>query len=113
VIVGHCDLVPDTGYHREIAERGAWVQFDNVNGGADYRVRWLVDAIRRLDAAGFSDRLLLSQDVCLTSMFRAHGGPGYGYILRAFVPILLREGFDEAWVERVLVDNPARALTGA
>jgi phosphotriesterase-related protein len=113
VIVGHCDLVPDMGYHRAIAERGAWVQLDNVNGGAPYRIAWLLETIRALDAAGFSDRLLLSQDICLTSMFRTLGGPGYAYLLREFVPLLRSEGFDDAWIERVLVENPARALTGA
>jgi predicted metal-dependent phosphotriesterase family hydrolase len=113
VIVGHCDLVPDIPYHREIAERGAWVEFDNIQGGSEYRVSWLVEAIRALDGAGFSDRLLLSQDICLTSHFRSLGGPGYGYILREFVPLLRSEGFSDAWIERVFVENPARALSGA
>jgi predicted metal-dependent phosphotriesterase family hydrolase len=113
VIVGHCDMVPDLGYHRELAERGAWVQFDTIQGGPAYRIERIVGAIRAFDAAGFSDRLLLSQDICLTSQFRSLGGPGYGYLLREFVPHLRTEGFSDAWLERVLVDNPARALTGA
>ncbi len=32
VIIGHCDMVPDRGYHRALAERGAWVQFDTIAG---------------------------------------------------------------------------------
>jgi phosphotriesterase-related protein len=113
VIVGHCDMVPDPGYHLALAERGAWVQFDNIQGGTQHAVDSAVRAIRALDEAGFSDRLLLSQDICLTSHFRALGGPGYGYLLREFVPHLRAIGFDEAWIERVIRENPARALTGA
>ena len=113
VIVGHCDMVPDTGYHRSIAERGAWVEFDTIQGGTDYQLSRIVEAIRALDRAGYGDRLLLSQDICLTSQFRANGGPGYGYLLREFVPLLRSEGFSDAWLDLVLVENPARALTGA
>jgi phosphotriesterase-related protein len=106
-------MVPDTGYHREIAERGAWVEFDTIQGGTRYQLARIVAAIRALDDAGHGDRLLLSQDICLTSQFRALGGPGYGYILRELMPLLRSEGFAESWLERVLVENPARALTGA
>ena len=113
VIVGHCDMVPDTEAHAALARRGAWVQFDNVQGESAYRTGWLLAAIRRLDEGGFGDRLLLSQDICLTSQMRAFGGPGYGYILRELRPLLRAEGFSEAWIERVLVHNPARALSGA
>jgi predicted metal-dependent phosphotriesterase family hydrolase len=113
VIVGHCDMVPDMDAHAALAERGAWVQFDSIGGEAPYRTRWLMGAIRRLDEAGFADRLLLSQDICLTSQMRAFGGPGYGYILRELRPLLHAEGLGDAWIERVLVDNPARALSGA
>lgn len=113
VIVGHCDMVPDMDAHANLAARGAWVQFDNIQGGNAYRMRWLMGAIRRLDEGGYVDRLLLSQDICLTSQMRAFGGPGYGYILRELRPLLRAEGFSEAWIERILVDNPAHALTGA
>ena len=35
-IIGHCDMVPDPGYHLALAGRGAWVQFDTVQGGPEY-----------------------------------------------------------------------------
>lgn len=113
VIVGHCDLVPDLDYHLAVAERGAFVQLDNIQGGSRYHVDWLVEAIHRLDAAGYGDRILLSHDICLTSHLAVNGGVGFTYILRELVPMLERSGFSSAWIERVLVTNPAAALSGA
>jgi phosphotriesterase-related protein len=62
VIVGHCDMVPDRAYHRALAERGAWVEFDTIQAGNEYTQRTL-RSIHELVAAGFAERILLSQDV--------------------------------------------------
>ncbi|MBX3032023.1 MAG: phosphotriesterase [Chloroflexi bacterium] len=113
VIIGHCDMVLDQGYHRAIAEAGAWVQLDTIQAAPDHVLDRTVAAIRALVDAGFEDRVLLSQDICLVSQFRAMGGSGYGYILREFAGRLRRAGIGEATLERLLVTNPARALTGA
>lgn len=113
VIIGHCDMVPDFDYHLAIAEAGAWVQFDSIQDGPDIRLAWTVEAIRRLVDAGQASRILISQDICLVSQFRAMGGSGYGYILRSFVPRLEAAGFKPHMVRALLVDNPGRALSGA
>jgi phosphotriesterase-related protein len=39
------------------------------------------------------------------------GGPGYDHVLRDFVPKLRQAGFDDALLRRILVENPARALS--
>ena len=49
VIIGHCDMVPDPAYHLRLARRGAWVQFDTVQGANDWDTR----AAARLDPALF------------------------------------------------------------
>lgn len=113
VIIGHCDMVLDQDYHRAIAEAGAWVQFDTIQAEPDHVLDRTVAAISALVEAGFEDRILLSQDICLVSQFRAMGGSGYGYILREFRGRLIAAGLGEATIERFLVTNPARALTGA
>lgn len=113
VIIGHCDMVLDQAYHRAIAEAGAWVQFDTIQAEPDHVLDRTVAAIRALITAGFEDRLLLSQDICLVSQFRRMGGSGYGYILREFTGRLRTGGISEPTIERFLVTNPARALTGA
>jgi phosphotriesterase-related protein len=63
-------------------------------------------AILRLIERGYGDRLLLSQDVFLKMMLSRHGGNGYAFVLRHFVPRLRRLGAGEADIRRLLVDNP-------
>jgi phosphotriesterase-related protein len=112
VVIGHCDMVPDHDYHLAIARRGAWVQFDTVQGVHEWDTRQRLDWLRSLADAGFLDRVLLSQDVCLRSDYAAMGGPGYAYVVTTFADRLKEAGFDEADIRGLLVDNPRRMLTG-
>jgi predicted metal-dependent phosphotriesterase family hydrolase len=112
VVIGHCDMVPDHDYHLSLARRGAWVQFDTVQGGSEWDTRQRLDWLRSLADAGFLDRVLLSQDVCLRSDYAALGGPGYGYVVTTFADLLRGEGFGDTDLHRLLVDNPRRMLTG-
>lgn len=113
VIIGHCDMVPDPEYHLRLARRGAWVQFDTIQGvherDTERRLAW----ISRLVDAGLEGRLLLSHDVCLTSDLAAYGGPGYAYVVTGFRDRMLDAGFPERLLTTFFVDNPRRALTGA
>lgn len=113
VIVGHADMVPDAGYHLALARRGAWVQFDAVQGVHEYETDQRVQWIRGLLDAGFSDRILLSHDVCLRSDLAAYGGPGYTYVPTRFRDRLLQAGIPAEVITGFLIDNPRRALSGA
>ncbi len=112
VIIGHCDMVPDPAYHLRLARRGAWVQLDTIQGLHERDTRQRIDWIRALMDAGHGERLLLSQDVCLTSDLAAYGGPGYAYLLTGFRSRLQEAGLSAAEIDRLLIDNPRRALTG-
>jgi phosphotriesterase-related protein len=113
VIVGHCDMVPDPAYHRRLAQRGAWVQFDTIQGSRERDTARRLDWIRALVDAGLERRVLLSHDVCLTSDLAAYGGPGYAYLLTGFRDRMRQAGFPDTLVTTLLVDNPRKALTGA
>ena len=113
VIVGHMDRrLGDDGYLRSVLETGAFVAFDNVG-----KVRYGADAeraatLKRLVEAGFAGQLLLSGDMARRSSLRAYGGePGLGHIVERFPLILLEAGLDAPTVRKLLVENPARALT--
>ncbi len=112
VVIGHCDMVPDPGYHLRLARRGAWVQFDTVQGVNDWDTQRRLGWIRSLFDAGLEDRLLLSQDVCLTTDLEAYGGPGYVYLLTGFRDRLLSAGFPASDLARLFEDNPRRAIAG-
>jgi phosphotriesterase-related protein len=113
VIIGHLGDRRGVETLLPIAERGVWLQIDNI-GWLSYtsdeqRVRNLCD----LADAGYLDRLLLGTDICLNSSLTYYGGRGYGYLLTTFVPLLGEAGFSEAEIRMMLVDNPARALSFA
>ncbi len=105
-------MVPDHDYHLELARRGAYVQFDTVQGESEYDTRCRLDWIRSLAEEGFLDRLLLSQDVCLRSNYSTFGGPGYAYVVTTFADRLRAEGFEESDLDQLFVENPRRMLTG-
>ena len=118
-----CHMGPsgeDRAYQTELLRRGAWVQYDMIGMEvfyADQGVQCPSDEenarhLLALVDAGFGDRLLVSQDVFLKSLLRAHGGPGYAHILQFFVPRLRRLGADRATIDRLLIDNPRSLFDG-
>lgn len=114
IMLGHVDRNPDLGYHREAASTGCFLIYDGAS-----RVRYhpdssLVALIAGMVGAGFGDRILLGQDMANRSYRVSYGGgPGLGYMLGRYVPRLRAGGLDDAAIMRILVTNPARALTYA
>ncbi len=105
----HAQSEKNSQLHLEAAKRGCWVEFDGVNPGSIERHVTLVKAMRE---AGLLDRVLLSQDSGWYHVGEAGGGDyrGYDAMFTAFVPALREEGFTAAQIDRLLVDNPQRAL---
>jgi len=77
---------------------------DMPNDGA--RLHWL----RQLIDAGYSNRILVAQDICLKHQLRRYGGPGYDHLLTNVVPLMKRRGWTDSEVAAVFVNNPARIL---
>ena len=61
-------------------------------------------------AEGFGDRVLVAHDICHKSRLLRYGGHGYLYILRNIVPRMRNRGISQDDIDRILVDNPARAF---
>lgn len=113
VIVGHCDTVPMPAYHREIAARGAYVQFDTFHRATDEsELRLRIGYVAGLVAAGGLDRILVSHDLFLAEHLTRNGGVGLSFIPRRLPDLLVAAGLTAAQVDRILVTNPARALAG-
>jgi phosphotriesterase-related protein len=122
IIGGHMDQVQDLDYHRAVADRGVYVEYDSF-GREHYceewghafdwgHDSWRVRFAKALIDEGHGDQLLFAQDICLKSDLRAFGGPGYAHVLKNIVPTLRSLGVAEAVIDRILVVNPARALAG-
>ena len=112
-----CHMNPshdDLPYQKALAERGAFLEYDMIGMDfyyADQDAQSPSDeqnarAIRSLIDMGYSDRILMSQDVFLKIMLTRYGGFGYGFILKHFLPRLKRHGVDQTAIDRMLIDNP-------
>lgn len=124
VIICHQDQsrwYENLDYQKEIADRGAYVEYDLFNGKlthfkADHEDAYPSDIERverliELIEAGYGSQLLLSQDVYLKIHRVAYGGFGYAHILENILPIFLAKNIDEKQLTQLVVDNPQRVLT--
>ena len=115
VVLGHMNPSgADLEYQASLAERGAWLGFDMTGMGfyyADHGGQSPApdeDArhIARLVDRGLGGRVLVSHDVFVKSMWTVHGGNGYGYIPRLFLPRLQqRYGLSAESVDALLTSN--------
>jgi phosphotriesterase-related protein len=92
-----------------ILDRGAWVSLDRIGDENDDRIAALVV---ELVAAGFGERVLLSQRLAGPASYVTRGGqPGWIHILERFVLDLMSAGLSGDHVRAILIDNQSRALT--
>lgn len=119
-MLAHLDpSLADPSYARSLAQRGVTVAIDiwgdeDAYGGKgmptdDRRIATVLAAFEQ----GWADRLALSQDVCLKSQLRAHGGPGYAHLLTVIAPRLRTAGLGDPELDLLFVTTPRRILAGA
>jgi phosphotriesterase-related protein len=125
VVICHMDQSKWLGgsmkYQREILDRGAFVEFD-LFGHEGYfpeaedaqpsdvdRAEYVAELVED----GYTNRLLLSQDIFLKHLRRTYGGHGYAHILTNVLPMLGGAGVPDDAVEQILTTNPQRMLTFA
>ena len=120
VIMGHLDrTVFDLDALRAIAESGCYLEWDLFgNEGSYYPLAEIdmpsdaqrLDFIRAIADEGYSDRVVIGQDICTKHRLVRYGGHGYGHILQSIVPRMRRRGFSEEEIRAITVDNPAEIL---
>jgi len=118
-----CHMDPsgsDPAYQRQVAERGVWLEFDMIGMSTYYAgegqspsPEQTAVAIAGLVEAGFASQLLLSHDVSVKGMWTRHGGNGFGYVPRLFIPRLQRSGVPASATTELLTVNPSRLFEGA
>ena len=69
-----------------------------------------IDYVKGLMERGFSDKLLISQDICFKTRLSRYGGEGYVHILNNVRPMMLRKGLTEADITTLTVENPSKML---
>ncbi|MEZ4677586.1 MAG: esterase [Caldilineaceae bacterium] len=106
----HTQAEPDFARHLEMAQRGCWLEYDNI-GSDPVNDAQLVTWILRLLDAGYGDQLLLSHDRGWYDPSKPHGGTPKPYtpLVAAFLPALRAAGVDEPTLDKLTHDNPFRA----
>ena len=119
LMLAHLDpSIADPSYARSLAERGVTVAIDIWGDEDAYGGRGMPTDEARIAAVlaafdgGWADRLALSQDVCLKSQLRVHGGPGYAHLLTVIAPRLRASGLRDADIHLLFVGTPRRILAG-
>jgi phosphotriesterase-related protein len=94
-----------------IAEAGAYLDIDNIGFEAPYQMQEeRARNVKGLIEWGYLEQILLSMDICTNSQLHYFGGPGYGYLLTKFLPLLEETGISRREIEIMMVENPRRAL---
>jgi predicted metal-dependent phosphotriesterase family hydrolase len=111
VVLGHLDRNGDLDTHLRLADRGAFISYDQLPKPkyAAERAR-AVDHIAALAERGLDEQIVVGGDLARRSYFSGWGGgPGLGYLVETFRRDLIA-AVGERIAENVLRHNPARAL---
>ena len=118
VIICHMDGNLDAEYHKMIAQRGAYLEYDTF--GKEYtrtdqcyempkdtqRVKAIVGMIEN----GYLEQILISQDVCFKMDLQHYGGWGYEHILHHIVPMFYQASVGDDIIHQIMEVNPSKAL---
>jgi len=111
VVLSHMDRNPDLYLHREVAQSGAFLEYDGPGRVKYFPESTLVALIRGMFEANLGGQILLGGDNARRSYWKAYGGgPGIAYTLERFVPRLRSEGFTQTQIDQILIGNPAKAF---
>ncbi len=106
----HASGEPDQKYHFEVAQRGAWVEYDSIRKeNSEKHIKLIFTMLDK----GYEDNLLLSQDSGWYRVGEPNGGKinGYSYLVKEFLSILEAKGVGKELIHKLTVFNPNRAFT--
>lgn len=118
VVISHMDVAIDLPQQREVAARGAMVEYDTFGhehypDSRGYRMpsdATRLSAIATLADEGLIESILISQDVCLRSLWRHYGGRGYAGLLGPVRERAAAIGITAAQWDTLVRDNPAQVF---
>ncbi len=121
-IMDHIDrAVRDRSNRIAVAETGVYMEYDLFGREGYYppehrkidlpndhmRINEIIDLMER----GFTDQILISQDIWNKTQRRKYGGWGYAHILDNAVPVMKSKGMTDDDIRHLMVENPARVFT--
>jgi len=105
----HTQKEPDFNLHLEMAQRGAWLEYDCIGNGDD---EYYLEHIQRVLDAGLVNQLMLSHDRGWYDPAKPGGGvpKPFTYLFEQFLPKLAATGVDDATIRQLMYTNPYRAF---
>lgn len=112
ICIDHIDVWLRPDYIRGLLKLGVFVEFDNF--GKEFFVskkrRFAYDlerieVLKSLIDEGYGNKILISNDICLKSMWKKYGGLGYAHILRTVKDMALQNGISETAYQYLLTEN--------
>ena len=112
ICIDHIDVWLRPDYIKRLLDMGVYVEFDNF--GKEFYVsekrRFAYDlerikVLKSLIDLGYKDRILVTNDICLKSMWKMFGGMGYAHVLRGVRQMAYENGISEADYNAILTDN--------
>jgi phosphotriesterase-related protein len=106
----HTHAEPDFALHREIAARGAWIEYDNIGA---VPVAESADLILRALEAGLGDQLLISHDRGWFDPALPGGGvpKPYTVVSTELIPLLTARGVSQEVIVQLTHRNPFEAFS--
>jgi phosphotriesterase-related protein len=109
VVLSHTDKVDDRRYHRDLAQAGVMLEFDQGLRHPIDDDNPTVRAVLAAAADGYADCVMLATDGARRSMWTAYGGsPGLAALAGELVPFLRDRGIDDDAIRTIMIENPAR-----
>jgi len=107
----HTQAEENFDLHLEIADRGAWLEYDSIGGDWTPEETFLENIPHLLDA-GFGQQLMLSHDRGWYDPSQPGGGEAkpFTYLSEVFIPRLREIGLDEAAIQQLTCKNPFQAF---
>jgi phosphotriesterase-related protein len=112
----HTQNEPDVNLHLEVAQRGAWIEYDGI-GRPPHNDDYYIQRIQAAVDAGYGEQLLLSHDHGWYDPSLPGGGTPkpYTYLVDHFLPKMRQEmineaGFDDALIHQLTCVNPFQAF---
>jgi len=122
ICICHVDVTFNESFIFKLLNLGLYIGFDNFGkefelenqsgafaGGSFETDERRVSMLSRLCSSGYTNRILLANDVCLKSLLGAYGGNGYVHLFRKIIPMMQKEGLDEETID-LLTDRNQKAF---
>lgn len=109
LIIVHMNSEKDLEFHYKAAERGAWIEYDNIGSWSDERHLELISIM--IDR-GFGSQLLLSHDRGWYHVGEPGGGTikPFTHLFDQFKKSALDSGISDNLFDMLTIENPAKAF---